>query len=123
MHLAKNPMKLYYFPAPGRAECSRIMLGASGTAFEDIRFKREEWVETYKAMSPTGQSPFLELDDGKVLAQSSAIDHYVASLTGFLPTDAWTLAKTDELLACLEDVRLPHLLHCVDPGGHLLPGI
>ena len=106
-------MKLYYFDMPGRAEPARIMLSMAGTPFEDVRFTREEWMSTYKQQSPSGQCPFLELDDGTKMIQSTAIGTYIAQLTGLLPTDPVKLARTYELIGCLEDVRsdaerLPH---------------
>jgi prostaglandin-H2 D-isomerase / glutathione transferase len=98
-------MKLYYFDSPGRAEVARLMFSVGGVAFEDIRFNREQWVSQYKSKSPTGQSPFLELDDGKTLCQSFAIHYYAASKSGFLPSDAEAMARIVELNMCFEDVR------------------
>lgn len=105
-------MKLFYFDLPGRAEVSRIMMHVGDVAFQDVRFNREEWVSKYKALSPTGQSPLLELDDGTKICQSSAISYYAASVSGFLPSDAVGVARTMELLACFDDVRhlRPHAL-------------
>lgn len=100
-------MKLYYFDISGRAGPARLMLKSAGVEFEDIRFKREEWIAKYKAMTPTGQCPFLELDDGSILAQSLAINTYIADKTGFMPSDAVKQARVYELMASFEDVRLP----------------
>ena len=99
-------MKLFYFDMPGRAELARIVLHVGGVEYEDVRFKdKQEWVEVYKPKSPTGQCPFLELDDGTLMCQSSAIAYYVASLSGFLPSDAVGIARVLELMACFDDVR------------------
>jgi prostaglandin-H2 D-isomerase / glutathione transferase len=98
-------MKLYYFDSPGRAEPVRIMLKLAGVEFEDVRFKRDEWMSTYKAMSPTGQAPFMELSDGAKLAQSTALFVYAAGKSGFLPSDPLQLARSFEVLSNFDDVR------------------
>jgi prostaglandin-H2 D-isomerase / glutathione transferase len=98
-------MKLYYFDGRGRAEAARVILTYGEVPFEEVRFKREEWMSTYKAMSPTGQCPFLELDDGSILTQSLAINMYVSNLAGILPSDPLLLARSVELSQTFEDVR------------------
>lgn len=106
-------MKIFYFDTAGRAETARIMLTLAGIAFEDVRFSGEEWAAKYKALSPTGQCPMLESDEGDIIAQSSAINVYVATKTGFMPTDEVARARVHELAACLEDVRpTTHLSTC-----------
>jgi glutathione S-transferase len=67
--------KLYYFNGRGRAELIRYIFAAADQAYEDVRFEREQW-PNYKAQSPTGQAPFIEVQDGSetfALAQSVAI--------------------------------------------------
>jgi glutathione S-transferase len=68
--------KLNYFNGKGRAELSRLVLAAAGVEYEDFRWEREDWPK-YKAQSPTGQSPFLEVteDNGQsfTLCQSVTI--------------------------------------------------
>lgn len=100
-------MRLVYFAAPGRAETSRIILRYADRSFEDVTFDGREWATVYKAQSPTGQCPWLETDDGEVICQSTAIEAYVASLTGLMPTDPLRIAKTFELRACLDDAMQP----------------
>lgn len=73
--------KLYYFNFRGRGELIRWVLAAAGQKYEDIRFEREKWPE-YKAKSPTGQSPFIEIIDGTkktTLAQSATIGRFHSS--------------------------------------------
>lgn len=55
--------KLYYFNAKGRAEPIRLIFAAAGQKYEDIRFERDEWPQ-HKPKSPTGQSPFIEINEG-----------------------------------------------------------
>ena len=98
-------MKLYYFDTSGRAETARILFVLGDIPYEDVRFDSGAWASQYKGKSPTGQSPYLELDDGAIICQSVAINVYAANLAGRWPTDALQQARTLELLACWEDVR------------------
>lgn len=73
--------KLYYFNIRGRAELIRILFAAAGQKYEDIRFEKDNWAE-YKAKTPFGQVPFLEVHDGSnvlKLSQSLAISKYTTS--------------------------------------------
>jgi prostaglandin-H2 D-isomerase / glutathione transferase len=47
----------------------------------------------------------LELEDGTLIAQSSAINLYVGKAGGFYPEDPVLAAKVDMLAAQIEDVR------------------
>lgn len=53
---------------------------------------------------PFGQVPVLEVD-GKMLAQSSAIERYAAKLAGIAPSDPWEAAKVDEVVAFLQEIN------------------
>jgi len=78
--------RLHYYSGKGRGEIVRQMLTMGGVEFEDIRYEHDEWIEKYKPISPFGQCPFLEIDDGKekvVLCQSHAIARYLARMWGF----------------------------------------
>ena len=79
------------------------MLNLSGAEFEDIRFTREEWTSKYKAKAPTGTAPFLELEDGTCIGQSSAIERYVGKAGGFYPDDPLQAARVDMIEAQIED--------------------
>ena len=73
--------KLYYFNFRGRAEIVRLIFAAAGQKYEDVRFEAEGWLNEYKAKSPLGQAPYLEIHDGgKVLkiGQSITIARYLA---------------------------------------------
>jgi glutathione S-transferase len=68
--------KLYYFNLRGRAEVIRYVLVAAGQDYEDVRFGGEEWRAKYKAQTPSGQCPFLEVHESSnkiVLFQSIPI--------------------------------------------------
>ena len=60
--------------------------------------KSESRTDAYLKKSPMGQVPMIELDDGRVLAQSNAIIRYLASGSLLLPADPFTQAKIDEIL-------------------------
>ena len=47
----------------------------------------------YLAMNPNGKVPIIQLDDGRVLAESNAILHYLAEGSSFLPDDPWQRAQ------------------------------
>jgi glutathione S-transferase len=68
--------KLYYFNVKGRAEIIRYVFAAAGQQYEDVRFDGDEWRAKYKTQSPSGQCPFLEVQEGAnkvVLFQSIPI--------------------------------------------------
>jgi glutathione S-transferase len=82
-----------------------MMLRFGGIEFEDYRFaNRDEWVSQWKPQAIYGQCPLLEVD-GKMLAQSNAIERYAASLTsGLIPTDLWEQAKMNEAIAFQQEI-------------------
>ncbi len=62
------------------------------------------WIETdntrgathapeFLAKNPNGKVPIIELDDGRILAESNAILYWLAEGTPFLPDDAWQRAQ------------------------------
>ena len=74
-------MKLYY--SPGACSLSpHIVLHEAGGTFEaetvDLGAKRTAAGADYRAINPKGAVPALELDDGQVLTEGSAIVQYLA---------------------------------------------
>jgi glutathione S-transferase len=53
--------------------------------------------------NPTGAVPVLELEDGRVLAESNAILGYLAEGTPYLPDDAWARAQVHRWMYFEED--------------------
>ncbi len=47
----------------------------------------------FLAKNPNGRVPLLELDDGRLLAESNAIVHYLAEGSALLPQDRWARAQ------------------------------
>lgn len=60
--------------------------------------KKESRTPEFLALSPMGQVPVIELDDGRCVAQSNAIVRYLAVGSSLLPADPFLQAKIDELL-------------------------
>ncbi|KAG2433056.1 hypothetical protein HYH02_012760 [Chlamydomonas schloesseri] len=94
--------KIHYFPAPGRAEVSRLCLTLGGIPYEDVHYTGATFAEA-KAKFPFAQVPVLEFPDGKMLAQSGAIDRYTAKLAGLYPEDPLQVAFADQAVFLLND--------------------
>lgn len=62
-------------------------------------FEGEGRTAAFRAISPTGTVPALELDDGRVLAESNAILMYLAQGTPYLPDAPFARAKTWQWLS------------------------
>jgi len=98
-----QPIKVIYFDAPGKAEAIRIALTIGGIEFEDVRLVRDLWQSEFKATTPLGQVPVLQVGD-KMLAESLAILRYAGKIAHLYPTDPWEAAKVDEFIYLLEDL-------------------
>lgn len=83
-------------------EC-RLAAAAAGLAFEDRRLSRAEWA-ALKPTTPFGAMPFLE-HDGRIISQSNAILRYIGVTHAMHPSDPWTAAEHDALMASVEDIR------------------
>ena len=89
-------IRLYNFQGSGNSYKVRLLLTQLQLPFEriDIDLLASETGEPrFRARNPLGQTPFVELDDGRVLAESNAILWYLAEGTPFLPEDRWTRAQ------------------------------
>lgn len=60
--------------------------------------KGETRSEKFLIKSPFGQVPLIELDDGRVIAQSNSILRFLSRGSNLLPTDVFLEAKVDEWL-------------------------
>lgn len=85
---------LHYFNYPGRAERARLLFRIGGVEFTDAIIERAQW-PSIKPHMPFGQLPVLDVD-GKLLAESGAIDRYVAKLVNLYPDDPWEAALADQ---------------------------
>ena len=98
------PLKLIYFDIPGKAEAIRLCASVGKVDFEDVRISRERFAEMKEQGAlPYGQVPALDVGAGRMLAQSSAILRYVATLGGLHPSDPLEAARIDSIISEEED--------------------
>lgn len=62
-------------------------------------FEGEGRRDDYRRVNPTGAVPAIELEDGRVLAESNAILDYLAQDSPYLPGDAFAQAKVRQWLS------------------------
>jgi prostaglandin-H2 D-isomerase / glutathione transferase len=93
-------LSLTYFAFDGSRglEC-RLALAIAGLPFEDIRLDRAQWAST-----PFGGLPILT-DGQRVLSQSNAILVYIGRGHGLHPSEPWTAAEHEAILASVEELR------------------
>jgi len=99
-------LRLLYFNSKGRAEVARLIMVQAGVPYEDVRFDNAQWKNEYKAQSPTGQAPVLEVtENGQVarIAQSKAIQRYLAKITGLLGSTPLETAHIDVIVETVDD--------------------
>lgn len=63
----------------------------------------------YLAINPNGKVPVIELEGGRVLAESNAILFYLAENSPFLPTDSWQRAQTLSWMFFEQYSHEPHI--------------
>ncbi len=81
-----------------KAKWTADLLGLPFDWIETSVLKAETRTADYLAMSPAGQVPLLQLDDGRRLAQSNAIILYLAEGSALIPADPFLRAKMTEWL-------------------------
>lgn len=62
-------------------------------------FEGEGRRDEYRRINPTGAVPAIQLEDGRVLAESNAILDYLAQGSAYLPADAFGQAKVRQWLS------------------------
>jgi len=89
-------IRLYNFQGSGNSYKVRLLLTQLQVPFERIDIDLlagETSGPRFRTRNPLGQTPFVELDDGRVLAESNAILWYLAEGTPLLPEDRWMRAR------------------------------
>jgi glutathione S-transferase len=96
VHREEAMLRLYNFQGSGNSYKIRLLLTQLGMAFERVDVDLlggETHSERFRARNPLGQSPFIELEKSRVLAESNAILWYLAEGSPFLADDRWTRAQ------------------------------
>ena len=89
-------MRLYDYWESGNGYKVRLLLAQLGLPHERVELdilKGETRTPEFLAKNPNGRIPLLELDDGRRLAESNAIQWYLADGTRFLPDDPFERAQ------------------------------
>ena len=95
-------MKLYY--SPGACSlAAHIMLHETGQSFEhvrvDLKAKKTEGGEDYRAINPKGYVPGLTLDDGALLTENIAVLSFIGDQAGLVPDGPLGRYRLLEMLA------------------------
>jgi glutathione S-transferase len=88
-------MRLYDYVDSGNGYKVRLALAQLGVPYELIAVdieKGESRTSEFLAKNPNGRIPLLELDDGRLLAESNAILCYLAEGTPLMPATAFDRA-------------------------------
>jgi len=89
-------IRLYNFQDSGNSYKVRLLLTQLRVPFERIDIDLvggETGTPRFRARNPLGQTPFVEFDDGRVLAESNAILCHLAEGTPLLSGDRWERAQ------------------------------
>lgn len=79
----------------------RLLLNHLGRPYHTVPisiFEGEGQTAEFRRINPTGTVPAIQLDDGRVLAESNAILAYLADGTPYLPGDPFERAKVQQWL-------------------------
>jgi len=103
--MAHPRCKVYYWDGRGRAELCRMMFAEKKVDFDDVRFEDEDWPKI-KPTTPFGQAPFMDIGNVRI-AQSAAMDRYVATTVGLYGKNPLEAARIDMVVeGLLEIVQL-----------------
>jgi glutathione S-transferase len=88
-------LTLYSHPNSGNCYKPRLLLAKLGRQFRHVDVNSvtgETQTPGFLAKNPNGKVPLLELDDGRLLAESNAMLLYLGENTRFVPEDAFERA-------------------------------
>ena len=86
----------------------RLIFAQAAQDYEDCRFTGEEWGKEYKAKSPFGVAPWLEVD-GKPIGGSWNITRFVGEAVGLAGKNAVENAQLAAIADCYADMMEPAL--------------
>jgi glutathione S-transferase len=101
-----STLKLYDYLPSQNAWKVRALLHHLGRPYKTAHvsiFEGAGQAEAYRRVNPTGAVPAIELDDGRVLAESLAILVYLADGTPYLPSEPFARAKVLQWLSFEND--------------------
>jgi len=87
---------VYGFSWSGNCHKLRLLLEQLGREYRWVEVdssRGETRTPEFIAKNPNGRVPVIELDDGRVMAESDAILFWLAEGTPFLPEDSWQRAQ------------------------------
>jgi glutathione S-transferase len=90
-----RPVRLYDYLESGNGYKVRLLLAQLIVDIERVEVdivKGETHTPSFLAKNPNGRIPLLEFEDGSTLAESNAIQWYLATGTPFLPRDEFERA-------------------------------
>jgi len=105
---AKTVQKLYYFNGRGRGELSRLLLAEGKIKYEDVRINPIDW-QDLKSEMPFGKIPVLEFKDSSRLAESGAIERFIARLIGVYGSTLNETARIDMIYEVTRSLYLDYL--------------
>jgi glutathione S-transferase len=101
-------MRLYDYAASGNCYKVRLLLALLGRDYERVPvdiFAGDTLTDAFARLNPARETPVLELDDGTVVTQSSALLWLLAEGTPWLPAEALGRAQVVQWL-CFEQERV-----------------
>jgi glutathione S-transferase len=87
---------VYGFSPSGNCHKVRLLLEQLGRDYRWIEKRSDDGstrTPEFLAKNPNGRVPVIELDDGRILAESNAILCWLAEGTPYLPSDTWERAQ------------------------------
>jgi glutathione S-transferase len=103
-------MRLHDYAASGNCYKVRLLLALLGQPYERVPvdiFAGDTLTDEFAALNPARETPVLELDDGRTLAESGAILWYLAEGTAFLPDDRLARARVLQWLCFERELTAP----------------
>lgn len=111
-------LKLYGFPVSNYFNMVKLALLEKGVAFEEVT-ARPSQKDEFRARSPMGKIPCLEVAEGFISETDVILDYIEALHPGHFPTTPFAQAKARELMRVMElYIELPARRHF----GHALFG-